>query len=209
MKKYIPLIAAAAAAALMASCSDNPKFIGQWTSTAPYDMAQDLPVSIAGAQLTLDFAAGEQSKSAGPVTLSSVIDLTQPVQGDTAFVEPYEVSVTANSTVAGTWMTVDDDDDLVLSFDLATLNVNVDNDGVAFSQNILTGAQQPLLDSLTAATSQRWQSLLTTAVKRQLAEFAQLEDVEVTNKGNLLSFEIKVKGGHDRKLTFNRLLQAR
>lgn len=209
MKKFIPFIAAASVAAVMVSCSGNPKFVGQWASTAPYSMARDLPVSIADAQLTLDFGIGEESTSTGPVTLSSVIDLTQPVEADTTFSQAYEVSVTANSTVTGTWLLADDDDDVVLSFDMSTLSVSVDTDGVAFSQNLLTGAQQPVLDSLTTVTAQRWQSLLTAAVKRQLADFAELDDVEVSDNGNILTFEIKTDAKHDRKLTFNRLLQAK
>lgn len=209
MKKFIPFIAAASVVAVMVSCSGNPKFVGQWASTAPYSMAHDLPVSIADAQLTIDFGIGEESTSTGPVTLSSVIDLTQPVEADTTFSQAYEVSVTANSTVTGTWLLADDDDDVVLSFDMSTLSVSVDTDGVAFSQNLLTGAQQPVLDSLTTLTAQRWQSLLTAAVKRQLADFAELDDVEVSDNGNILTFEIKTDAKHDRKLTFNRLLQAK
>lgn len=209
MKKFIPFIAAASVVAVMVSCSGNPKFVGQWASTAPYSMARDLPVSIADAQLTIDFGIGEESTSTGPVTLSSVIDLTQPVEADTTFSRAYEVSVTANSTVTGIWLLADDDDDVVLSFDMSTLSVSVDTDGVAFSQNLLTGAQQPVLDSLTTLTAQRWQSLLTAAVKRQLADFAELDDVEVSDNGNILTFEIKTDAKHDRKLTFNRLLQAK
>lgn len=206
MKIRIAIIALGAVAA-MASCSKTPEFLGQWVSSAPVSLKGEIPAaSQATAQLTFDFSTGTERKS-GPVMLTSDIDLTQPVSGDSSFVSPYEVSVAATASVNGTWTYAsDDDDELVLSFDMSTLNVVVDPHGVTFSQNLLTGTQQPVLDSLTTVTAERWKAQVKGAVTQQLSRFSMVDDVEVSDNRNVLTFEVRGDDGHDVKCAFRRVL---
>lgn len=198
---------AVAATAAMASCSGKPEFIGEWTSASPENITASIPAaSRATSQLTLDFAESNADKKEGQVTLSSVIDLTQPVQPDSNIVEPYEVSVAATATVNGSWFRADDDE-LVLSFDMSSMNVAVDPHGVSFSANVLTGSQQPMLDSLTAVTMERWKGEITRAFGEHMAQFGMIEDVEVSDGRNVLTFEVKVPGEHDRKYALRRVLR--
>ena len=77
------------------------------------------------------------------------------------------------------------------------MQVNVDPNGVTFSQNLLTGAQQPMVDSLTSVTADRWRTAIRTAAAKQFFSFTKLDDVKVVN--DILSCEAGKKD-----LTFHR-----
>ena len=93
----------------------------------------------------------------------------------------------------------DDDDDILVSFDPSSLQVNVDPAGVTFSQNILSGTQQPVLDSLTTATAERWRVLITPAIREVFNSYRKIDDIKV-HHGDIMSCEM-----NDRDYTFNRV----
>ena len=191
-----------------ASCSKAPKFIGTWTATAPTSLQSVIPAASSATQLvSLDFLSGDDEKS-GPMVFTSLIEASQPVQGDSAsFVQPYQANISGTAVINGTWTYAGDDhDDLIISYDLSTLKVAVDPQGVSFSENLLTGAQQPMVDSLTNATAAIWQTQLTAAVKVELQNWSSLDDVKVENDGNLLKLEIKNAAGKDVDVNFRRVL---
>jgi len=133
--------------------------------------------------LNIDFDAPEGANS-GKVTVSAVIDAEQPVQAGTlkGFAEPYEVSVTATACICGKWSYRDNGkEDILLFLDNNSLQVNVDPNGVTYSQNLLTGAQQPTVDSLTNATVVRWRSLIRNAAVKQFLALTRLGDVKVAD----------------------------
>lgn len=199
--KIYPILAVSAIALALAStaCSHHTDINGAWTST-PTRIADDIAVaSEATSVLSIDFNAPKGAKS-GTVTISTVIDATQPVQGGTlaGFAEPYEVSVAATASISGRWSYEDsDDDDILLFLDNSTLQVNVDPNGVTYSQNLLTSAQQPMVDSLTNVTVERWRSAIRNAATKQFFEFTKLDDVKIVN--DILSCEVG-----KRDLTFHR-----
>ncbi len=192
-------------AGLLGSCSKGPDFTGTWTSLAPDDITADLPgASTAGSLMSIQFTENAENSRNGSVVLSSILDITQPVQGTQAAIDrPYEASVAATASVGGTWMyNGDDNDELLLSFDLSSLEVNVDKNGVTFTQDMLTGSQQPQIDSLTNVTANLWKQEISRALRSRLTAFSKLDDVEV-NRDGILSFEIKVNN-HDKELHFRR-----
>lgn len=201
--KIHPILTVAAIALVAGACSHRADINGSWTST-PTRVADDIAVADdATSVLSIDFNAPKGAKS-GTVTLSSVIEATQPVQGGTliGFAEPYEVSVTGTASISGRWSYEDDDDDDILLFlDNSTMQVNVDPNGVTFSQNLLTGAQQPMVDSLTSVTAERWRTAIRTAAAKQFFGFTKLDDVKVVN--DILSCEADKKD-----LTFHRASTA-
>ena len=192
ISKGLLSIFAIAGVACVISCGRNEKFIGTWTSTVPDDITSSVPAaSMATSLVSVSFMPGVDTKDGGSVALSSVINVNQPVQPGVGLDAAYEVNVAATASVGGTWSYKgDDDDELVLAFDPSTLKVNIDNNGVTFTQNLLTGAQQPQIDSLTAATAQQWKAQLTRALTTEFGRFRQLEDVKV-HKGDILTFEIE------------------
>jgi len=174
------------------SCSGKAEFIGTWTATNPTDITAKVPAAATASSLVSISFMDNAQNTGGSVTISNILDVTQAVEGDSMSLDqPYEVNVAATANVGGTWIYKGDDrDELLLSFDLSTLNVNIDKNGVSFTQNVLTGAQQPQIDSLTTSTIAAWKHELTRAIRSELSRFSQLDDVEVSNKGQVLSFEI-------------------
>lgn len=208
-KKLILAAAAAAAIAALSSCNATPKFLGQWVSDETIQIQNELPSAVrATTQYTFDFSAAPGSNMTGPVSFSSTIEIIQMVDNDTTIQVPYQVNVAAATSVTGDWnYTEAGDDDLVLTFDMSSLSVEVDPDGVTFSQDLLTGAQQPVIDSLTAVTAERWKTEITTAIKNRLAAFATIHDVDVEDEGNTMTFEAKANGQKE-KYTFRRVIVA-
>ncbi|MDE6161484.1 MAG: hypothetical protein K2F77_07480 [Muribaculaceae bacterium] len=193
------ILAGAALIAIAGACNRHADIAGMWTST-PVRVGDDIAMaSTATSVLTIDFNA-QKGRNSGTVMLAATIDATQPVEAGTlaGFAEPYEVSVAATATISGKWSYEDnDDDDILIFLDNNTLQVNIDPNGVTYSQNLLTGAQQPMVDSLTTATIDRWRSAVRNAASKQFFQFTKLDDVKVHN--DILSFEVG-----KRDLTFHR-----
>lgn len=185
-----------------AACSKHNDINGAWTST-PTNIDNMAYAASATGVTTIDFDAAKGAAS-GPVTLTMVIDATQPVDSGATdgFSAPYEISVTGTATISGRWSYEDgDDDDILLFLDNSSLKVNVDPNGVTFSQNLLTGAQQPVVDSLTNVTAERWRSAMRTVAAKQFFEFTKLDDVKISN--DIMSCELG-----KRDLTFHRAAAA-
>lgn len=177
----------------LASCSKTTDFFGVWTSTTPEDITASVPAASSATSLvSISFVEGTGNKDGGSVALTSIINVNQPVSGSPLSMnQPYEVNVAATASLGGTWIYEEgSDDDLLLSLDLSTLKVNVDNNGVSFTQNMLTGAQQPQIDSLTTVTAELWKNQLTQAMTKEFSRFKKLDDVKV-HKGQVLTFEIQ------------------
>lgn len=185
------------------SCSHKDKFIGTWTALTQTDITDQVPAaSTASLITTLQFMPAGADNAPGTACLSGIIDITQPVNpAYGSFDQPYEVSIAATASVCGTWhYKGDDDDELLLSLDLKSINVSVDPAGVTYTENILTGKQQPQLDSLTAATASQWKSILETAMRKEFARYNVIDDIDV-NRDGILSLEIK---SLDTELHFRR-----
>lgn len=182
-----------ALSATITSCSKKTDFVGVWTATTPEDITTSVPAASSATSLvSISFVEDATKKDGGSVALSSIINVNQPLQGSLAGTDiPYEVNVAATASLGGTWIFEEDsDDDLLLSLDLSTLKVNVDNNGVTFTQNMLTGAQQPQIDSLTAITAELWKNQLRQAMTKEFSRFKKIDDIKV-HKGQILTLEIE------------------
>lgn len=188
------------AAGTLGACSENAPYAGQWQGT-PENIVSIPGASDATATLTLDFAPSEQKGGTGTVNISAVVEVEQAVTGAMPGIdEPYEVSVAATASITGRYTRDgDDDDDLIVTFDPETMNVNVDPSGVTFSTNVLTGAQQPVLDSLSTATARNWKTALTPALREIFNRYRTIEDIKV-HHGDMMSCEID-----HRDCTFRRV----
>lgn len=200
--KFLHIVSAAAFAVLAAACDNRPDINGAWTST-PTGISQEIAVADqATCVLTIDFDA-PKGATGGSVMLSAVVDGTQPMPAGSlnGFDAPYEISVAATASISGKWSYEKpddrDDDDIVIFLDNNTLQVNIDPNGVTYSQNLLTGAQQPAVDSLTTATVDRWRSDVRRAVTTQFFRYAKMDDIKIA--GDILSAEVA-----DRDITFHR-----
>lgn len=113
---------------------------------------------------------------------------------------PYLTNITATATVNANYVYEEgDDDDIILSFDPSTLQVNIDPDGVTFSESLISQTERPVLDSLTSATADKWRILLTSAVREQFYKYRRIEDIKV-HHGDMMSCEVE-----NRDLSFRRV----
>lgn len=192
--KHILIGALAVAGLSMASCSKSTAFLGEWTAETPADITRSAPAATkATSTVSINFSLNDSVRGGkgGTVLLTSIISATQPVEPGVTIEQGYEVNVAATASLAGTWRYEDDsDDDLILSLDPSSLNVDVDNNGITFTQNLLTGAQQPTIDSLTTATAALWKAELTKAMRTEFSRYSKLDDVKVSKDG-VLSLEIE------------------
>ena len=195
-------------AALCCACSDSPRFIGSWLSSAPTEYNSPMPQNSSVSFITgIDFQQGENSTS-GPLVLTSLIDISQQLPADSLVIaEPYDVSIAASTSLKGTW-TMMDDDEIAIAVDFNTFQVNVDKNGVTFSQNILTRADAATVDSLTQVSINSWKKEITRAWKHELSRMQRFEDVEVSRDRNMLTFEVENTGNFDIKLAFQRVINA-
>lgn len=177
----------------LTSCDKKADFQGEWTATAPINLTAQIPEAAQASSLMSISFIDDSQVNGGPVMLSTVLSIEQAVeQGqELELTEPYMVRVAATASVSGKWMYKDDDrKELLLALDANTLQVNVDQNGVTFSQNLLTGAQQPEVDSLTTVTVNAWKAAITKAMTSEMQRFSYLDDVKVEQKGTLLTFEV-------------------
>lgn len=198
--KHLKLILAsglAIATAALTSCDHYADVAGSWTGMP------DRSLAVAGAidatsTISLDFAQQPASKAKdnGLLTISASIDANQPVTGGDFENAAYEVSVAASASMTGTWTFIDDDD-IVVSLDPSTFTVTVDPDGVTFAEDLVSGMQQPQLDSLSTATATRWQNVIGPAIKTEFLKYGKLDDIKIKN--GIMTFEI-----NDRDYTFRR-----
>lgn len=195
------LLLAPAFVASLASCDSRDDVVGTWQGTST--RIDDINAAVDGSMsTTIEFTGenGKQSDRSGTITITALIDTNQPVSSsNSGLMQPYEVSVAATASITGDWTYEDrDDDDIIVSLAPESLNVRIDPDGVTFSQDILTGNERPVLDSLTAATSAAWKRSLTAAMRVEFAKYQKISDVKV--KKNILSCEID-----DRDYSFRRV----
>ena len=185
----------------LAACDSRDDVVGTWQGTAT--RIDDITAAVDGSMsTTIEFAGenGKQSDRSGKITITALLDANQPVSSsDSSLMQAYEVSVAATASITGDWTYEDrDDDDIIVSLDPESLKVRVDPDGVTFSQDILTGKERPVLDSLTAATAAVWTRSLTAAMRIEFGKYQKISDVKV--KKNILSCEID-----DRDYSFRRV----
>ncbi len=197
---FFTAVAVLGALACVSSCSKNDPIAGTWQG-APERIAHLDDASDVSSVLTFDFSPSITSKSAGTGTVlaSAVIEVQQPVVGGVGVDNAYAANVTATASVSGTYALAEgEDNDYLLVFDPSTLKVTVDPSGVVFAENVITGMQQPQVDSLTAVTVERWRMLLTPAVREQFYRYRSIDDVKV-HHGSMMSCEVD-----DKDLTFRR-----
>lgn len=182
----------------VSACSRYERFAGQWQGN-PERLIAVNGASDATATVTLDFAPDQGKKGVGTVNISAVVDVDQAVRGvGEAIVQPYEASVSATASITGRYA-AEDDDDLVVSFDPTSMEVMIDPSGVTFSENAISGMQQPTLDSLSAATAEHWRAALTPAIREVFNRYRKIEDIKI-HHDNIMSCEVA-----DRDYTFRRV----
>ncbi|MBO4978165.1 MAG: hypothetical protein J6C67_05550 [Muribaculaceae bacterium] len=173
---------------IVSSCSKALNIQGAWQASPS---RLDIPgAADATATVTVDFGTADGSGT-GDVNLSAVINIQQAVSADAPAVEmPWMQNIAATASVTGRYMSSEhDDDDIILSLNPSTLTVNVDPSGISYNEDMLSGMDSAAVDSLTAATADRWRVLITNAIRAEFDRYTTIEDVKI-HHGEIMSAEI-------------------
>lgn len=195
---FFGIIAVLTSIMFISSCSRNEPVAGAWIGNPVRINVPD--AADATATITLDFSPVDKASGIGNIVMSATIDVAQAVTTTEASInQPYQTNVAATAWINGTYSYEDgDDDEIVLNLNPSSLNVTIDPSGVAFSENMLTEAQTPVVDSLTTATVNSWRVILTGAMREEFYRYQKIDDIKVHHT-DMMSCEVA-----DHDYTFRR-----
>ncbi len=190
----VPLLELLTVSAVVVSCSNSEarfakQVPGVWQGTP--EIFSDAPYTATIVDV-YDFAPvadTDDSALTGNVTVTGMVNTTTQIVGDSAFIEPLRLSVSARTSISGTW-TVIDDDEIALALDPQTLKVDVDPDAVLANDTPLP-LGSPAIDSLRPAVCRNIEQNIRTALTTRYTGMRKLDDVKI--KGKLLKYEV----GHE------------
>lgn len=180
--KTIKTIAMGAAllmgAAAVSSCStkSSDSIIGTWSAAAPEAVVPAIDGASSATALTTFEFKAGSDKASGPVKLIKDYTVTLPADS-VGKTESY----TVNASIEGTWTCSDKEcEDYTLSFDQNSLSVN--------------GVGAPELGPVTSS------------FMSSLAQYTAIEDMEVSNDGKVMTFELE--NNKDTKVVLNKVATA-
>lgn len=177
MKKFSLFGAIALLALGVISCDARPKVLGAWQGEVTKNMPGDVRSMIA----TYTFEKN------GDATASYLWNIAQPLQQSDSIVAAYEVSVSGTAAMSGTWQYAHgENDEVVITIDPASLQVNVDPEGVEYRENMLTGTQAPALEHLKPAIASKYGEMIRQDFTAN-GMILRLDDIEI--KGQAMKFE--------------------
>jgi hypothetical protein len=200
MRKITLFAAAAALLVAVSACNERKalagKVSGEW-ATAPVKLDNNMAGQssvIDNMILIVDPASGE----GGQINVSSMVSLARSTGAEVAPSGAYEVSVAATASIAGTWRAIDDDE-IDVSLDFSSLNVEVDPSQVALVSNPLTGGEYAQTDSVKPQLAEYYRSEITRQLQAYYGAWNRFDDVKVDKPGTTMSLEIS-----DRDYVFRR-----
>lgn len=176
--KTIAFIAAGFMMIGLASCDNRPDIVGEWQGTL-----KDVIPQTATSNVTVNYSFQRDGKT----TAAYEFEMSEATQPNGEIVSPYQINVSGTALLEGTWQYVDrEDDEVAITYDMSTLQVNIDPEAVLLQENLLSGMQQPQVDSLKAVAVQRYSQKVASYLKSN--PNVVWEDVEL--KKPLLKYEI-------------------
>lgn len=197
---FFSTIAVLGLIACVSSCSKTDNLPGSWQGNSER-LTNIHGVSQASSTVNLDFSAIDENTGQGRLDLMAVVEISQPIAANSgAITVPYVTNITATATATATYVYEEDsDDDILVSIDPASFQVNIDPDAVTFSENMTNGTEKAILDSLSTVTADKWRVIIAGAVRDQFNKYRKIEDIKV-HHSDLMSCEVE-----DRDLTFRRV----
>lgn len=195
MKTFLSIALAIILLASVQSCSDNG-LAGSW-------LGAPTRINIGGTadtQVTpkLTFVPNEENDTEGDVTIASEIAVLDVLPSNDSLVAPYEISLYGTSEIKGTYRMVDDDE-IIISLDSSTLNVNISSKDIRFNESQFT--QRLIPDEIQDQAPQiarRYASRIQHTLGIEILQYSRLDDVKIDK--DLLMCEI-----NDRDVTFRSL----
>lgn len=200
-------VAAAVVVLCLAACSRLANIEGTWNGapvryeqpTAPGAVGSDgAVVTNVSTQIAtnMTFVPDAQKSGAGTVEFMSNVDVINTVPFEGKLVDPFEINIGATAVCTGTYH-FEDQDDIVIAIDPASIKVDIDPQAVNYSENIATGQDAAQIDSLRPALVRQYTRQLLPVMKDYYSKITRIDDIKV--KDGIMSCEI-----NDRDLTFRR-----
>lgn len=192
MKKFTSVICATAAVAgmltLMTACDTKAKLAesvqGKWTGN-PEKML-DTGAASASMVRTLEFTKGA-ADTEGSVTMTAMITVENTMQSNDSIVTPLQITASGVATITGVYQ-AKDDDELTISLDATSMNVNVDPDAVKLNYNIATATSAPLVEKLKPGTAILATQQINRAAQNAFSNITEIDDIKI--EGSIMRCEI-------------------
>lgn len=189
----------------MTSCDGDERNIeGSWVSGEDRLFLNEKSLADCQVASQFTFTPDENDRSHGTVTINSDItiqDAVKPTAEVDSIISEYEITITAQSQISGTY-SFSDDDDVVIALDSKTLNVSIDPEAVKFASNLISGQQSPAVEPIPRKEiADKYTPQVRGALSELYKKYAKLSDIKI--KHNILSCEID-ENGQDRDMTFRR-----
>ena len=192
MKKFTSVICATAAVAgmltLMTACDTKAKLAesvqGKWTGN-PEKML-DTGAASASMVRTLEFTKGA-ADTEGSVTMTAMITVENTMQSNDSIVTPLQITASGVATITGVYQ-AKDDDELTISLDATSMNVNVDPDVVKLNYNIATATSAPLVEKLKPGAAILATQQINRAAQNAFSNITEIDDIKI--EGSIMRCEI-------------------
>ncbi len=192
MKKFTSVICATAAVAgmltLMTACDTKAKLAesvqGKWTGN-PEKML-DTGAASASMVRTLEFSKGA-ADTEGSVTMTAMITVENTMQSNDSIVTPLQITASGVATITGVYQ-AKDDDELTISLDATSMNVNVDPDAVKLNYNIATATSAPLVEKLKPGAAILATQQINRAAQNAFSNITEIDDIKI--EGSIMRCEI-------------------
>ncbi len=192
MKKSTSVICATAAVAgmltLMTACDTKAKLAesvqGKWTGN-PEKML-DTGAASASMVRTLEFTKGA-ADTEGSVTMTAMITVENTMQSNDSIVTPLQITASGVATITGVYQ-AKDDDELTISLDATSMNVNVDPDAVKLNYNIATATSAPLVEKLKPGAAILATQQINRAAQNAFSNITEIDDIKI--EGSIMRCEI-------------------
>lgn len=200
-------VAAAVVVLCLAACSRLANIEGTWNG-APVRYEQPIASGAVGSDgavatnvstqiaTNMTFVPDAQKSGAGTVEFMSNVDVINTVPFEGKLVDPFEINIGATAVCTGTYH-FEDQDDIVIAIDPASIKVDIDPQAVNYSENIATGQDAAHIDSLRPVLVRQYTRQLLPLMKDYYSKITRIDDIKV--KDGIMSCEI-----NDRDLTFRR-----
>ena len=198
MKKIlIALGCFALGAVIVTSCDSKSKLAadiqGAWTGNP--EKVLDTGAAAATMVRVLEFSPGETSTE-GTVTMTAMITVDNTMQFNDSLVTPLTITASGNASITGVYQ-IKDHDDILISLDHTSMQVNVDPDAVTLNYNVMTGDSAPMVEKLKPGATILATQQINQAANGIFANITEIEDVKVKN--SIMTCEIG-----KRNLAFSR-----
>lgn len=192
MKKFTSVICATAAVAgmltLMTACDTKAKLAEsvQGKCTGNPEKMLDTGAASASMVRTLEFTKGA-ADTEGSVTMTAMITVENTMQSNDSIVTPLQITASGVATITGVYQ-AKDDDELTISLDATSMNVNVDPDAVKLNYNIATATSAPLVEKLKPGAAILATQQINRAAQNAFSNITEIDDIKI--EGSIMRCEI-------------------